>query len=157
VYAIGTFCVLTVWLNHRRSAVDRWMVVYLTGTLLVYALFPFFPSVPPRILVHPAVAGNWFRTVNLWLLDSATIHSAVFPSAHVSSAFSAAWGLFAALPGQRVFGWGMLFYACSVSVATVYGRYHYAADVVGGFGISMVAAAVAIGVQASGARAASRR
>ena len=48
VYATGAFCVLTLWLTHRRSATDRWMVVYLTGTLLAYALFPFFPSLPPR-------------------------------------------------------------------------------------------------------------
>jgi membrane-associated phospholipid phosphatase len=71
----------------------------------------------------------------------------VFPSAHVSSAFSAAWGLFVALPGQREFGWGMLFYACSVSVATIYGRYHYAADVVAGFGLSLVAAIVAFSLR----------
>lgn len=150
VYATGAFCVLALWLTHRRPAVDRWMVVYLAGTLLAYALFPFFPSLPPRILVDPAVAVTWFRRCNLWLLDLATIHSSVFPSAHVSSAFSAAWGLFVVLPRQREFGWGMLFYACSVSVATIYGRYHYAADVVAGFGLSLVAAAVAFALRDHG-------
>jgi membrane-associated phospholipid phosphatase len=128
------------------------MVVYLTGTLLAYALFPFFPSLPPRKLpppmqVDPAVVVTLFRRWNLWLLDAATIHSAVFPSAHVSSAFSAAWGLFAVLPRQRGFAWGMLFYACSVSVATIYGRYHYAADVAAGFGLTLVAAAVAFALR----------
>ncbi len=147
VYATGTFCVLTLWLTHRRPAVDRWMVVYLSGTLLSYALFPFFPSVPPRTLADPVVIITWFRHANLWLLNSATIHSSVFPSAHVSSAFSAAWGLFAVLPARPVFGWGMLLYACSVSIATIYGGYHYAADVVAGFGISLVAAAVAFALR----------
>ena len=58
------------------------------------------------------------------------IHSSVFPSAHVSSAFSAAWALFAYLPERKRYGWAMLIYAISVAVATVYGRYHYAADAV---------------------------
>jgi len=151
VYSIGAFCVLTIWMVHRRPVVDRWMVVYLTGTLLAYGLFPFFPTMPPRMLADPAVAVTWLRGWNLWLLDSATIHSSVFPSAHVSSAFSAAWGLFVTLPKRREFAWGMLFYACSVSIATIYGRYHYTADVVAGFGASLVAAAVAMGVRAGAA------
>jgi membrane-associated phospholipid phosphatase len=147
VYGTGAFCVLTLWLTHRRMAVDRWMVVYLSGTLLSYAMFPFFPSVPPRLLADPVVIMTWFRRANLWLLNSATIHSAVFPSAHVSSAFSAAWGLFAVLPDRRIFGWGMLLYACSVSIATIYGGYHYAADVVAGFGVSLLTAALAFGLR----------
>ena len=36
-------------------------------------------------------------------------------------------------------GWAMLAYAISVSIATVYGRYHYAADAVAGFVVSLVA------------------
>jgi membrane-associated phospholipid phosphatase len=147
VYATGAFCVVTLWLLHRRQATDRWMVVYLAGTLLAYALFPYFPSLPPRSLVDPVLVVTWFRRVNLWVLDSATIHSAVFPSAHVSSAFSAAWGFFEVLPKRRAFGWGMLFYACSVSVATIYGRYHYAADVAAGFAVSLVAGAVAFALR----------
>jgi membrane-associated phospholipid phosphatase len=151
VYSTGAFCVLTLWLVHRRPVVDRWMVVYLTGTLLAYGLFPFFPTVPPRMLADPSVAVTGLRGWNLWLLNSATIHSSVFPSAHVSSAFSAAWGLFVALPKRREFGWGMLFYACSVSIATIYGRYHYTADVAAGFVVSLVAAWVALGVRAGAA------
>jgi membrane-associated phospholipid phosphatase len=38
----------------------------------------------------------------------------------------------------------MLIYAVSVSVATVYGRYHYVPDVLAGFGVSLVAAGVCL-------------
>ena len=68
------------------------------------------------------------------------IHSSVFPSAHVSSAFSAAWALFAFLPERKRIAWGMLIYAISVAIATVYGRYHYAADAVAGMAVSLVPA-----------------
>ena len=78
-------------------------------------------------------------------IESATIHSAVLPSAHVSSAFAAAWGLLAVMPRRRWFGWGLLIYAVCVSMATVYGRYHYAADVMAGFGLSLVRLGVEFG------------
>jgi membrane-associated phospholipid phosphatase len=143
VYGVGTFCVIVLWVKLHRASVDRFYVVLLTGTLISYALFPYFPTRPPR-LAFPAVgfpvAHNVLRTFNLFLLRKATIHSGVFPSAHVSSAFSAAWAMFLILPRRSKLAWGLLIYAASVAVATIYGRYHYVADAVAGFGISLIAA-----------------
>jgi membrane-associated phospholipid phosphatase len=82
------------------------------------------------------------RQFNLWLVNGYGIHSSVFPSAHVSSAFSAAWALLLVLPEKKRFGFGMLIYAVSVSIATIYGRYHYAADVAAGFWVSVAAGVV---------------
>jgi membrane-associated phospholipid phosphatase len=119
--------------------------LYLLGTLLAYGLFPYFPSDPPRIAFGGTDLPNIFtavRRLNLWLVGDYGIHSSVFPSAHVSSAFAATWALFAYLPERRRIGWGMLIYAVSVAVATVYGRYHYAADAVAGLAVSFVPAAM---------------
>jgi membrane-associated phospholipid phosphatase len=147
VYAVGTFCVIVLYLRHRRAEIDRFFVILLTGTLLAYGLIPYFPSEPPRILFagmdDPGIT-TWIRQLNLFILRKATIHVGVFPSAHVSSAFAAAWAMFLLIPERKTYGWGLVVYAISVSVATIYGRYHYAADVVAGFGVSMVAAAVAL-------------
>lgn len=145
VYGLGTYCVVVLYLKHRRQDVDRFFLVCLTGTLLAYALFPFFPSQPPRVLFSgldaPSVS-SWVRRFNVWILSRAGIQIAVFPSAHVSSAFSAAWAMFLLLAPRKRYGWGVLVYAISVSIATIYGRYHYAADVAAGFAVSMVAAAL---------------
>jgi membrane-associated phospholipid phosphatase len=123
------------------------MTIYLTGTLVAYALFPYFPSQPPRLafpnLDMPTVS-TWARSLNLYILRKATIHSGVFPSAHVSSVFSAAWGMLGVLPRRKIYGWALVCYAISVSIATVYGRYHYAADVFAGFGVSLLAGAVSL-------------
>jgi membrane-associated phospholipid phosphatase len=142
VYGLPEVCVLILYFRLRRESVDRFLFVYLSGALLAYSLFPFFPSQPPRIAFagadDPSYNG-WIRQLNLYTLENTTIHSAVFPSAHVSSAFAAAWAMFLLIPERKLIGLGLLIYAVVVSISTIYGRYHYAADVVGGFGVSLIA------------------
>jgi membrane-associated phospholipid phosphatase len=143
VYAVGPIAVALLYGQRRRDLVNRFLMVYLAGTLLVYALLPYFPSDPPRTLFAGTDMPNVItpvRQLNLWIVSGYGIHSSVFPSAHVSSAFSAAWALFWLLPEKQRFGWMMLAYAVSVAVATIYGRYHYAADAAAGFGVSIIAA-----------------
>jgi membrane-associated phospholipid phosphatase len=143
VYGVGPISVGILYLEKRRKLANQLLLVYLLGTLLAYALFPYFPSDPPRTLFGGIDLPNVvtpIRQFNLWILGGYGIHSSVFPSAHVSSAFSAAWALLWLLPDKRRFGWGMLVYAASVAVATVYGRYHYAADALAGLGVSVIAA-----------------
>jgi membrane-associated phospholipid phosphatase len=143
VYGVGVYLVVALWRDGERPKVDDAMSIYLAGTLLAYAFFPFFPSRPPRLVFSDADGpgiSTWFKTVNWYLLKRATIHAAVFPSAHVSSAFAAAWAMFLVSPARKRRAWGFLLYAISVSVATVYGRYHYTADVLAGFAVSVAAA-----------------
>jgi membrane-associated phospholipid phosphatase len=144
VYAAGPVALAALYFRRKRERADRFLSIYLIGTLLAYALFPYFPSEPPRT----AFAGadlprvlTVFRRFNLWVLGGYGIHSSVFPSAHVSSAFAAAWGLLLTLPERQRIGWAMCAYAVLVAVATVYGRYHYAVDAVAGCGVSLVALA----------------
>jgi membrane-associated phospholipid phosphatase len=147
VYAVGPFTVAVLYLERRRNRVNRALLLYMLGTLLAYALFPHFLSQPPRTLFGdsdlPKVMTA-LRRFNLWIVNGVGIHSSVFPSAHVSSAFSAAWALLLYLPERKRYGWAMLIYAISVAVAAVYGRYHYAVDVVAGFGVSMIAAGIVL-------------
>jgi membrane-associated phospholipid phosphatase len=146
VYGVGAACVGILYDRGKRPSVDRFWIIFLVGTLLAYALFPFFPSQPPRI-VYPGVDNpsviTWARQFNLFILNQATIHVGVFPSAHVSSAFACAWAMFALVPERKMIGWILLLYACCVSLATIYGRYHYAADVIAGLAVSLVAALIA--------------
>jgi membrane-associated phospholipid phosphatase len=145
VYAVAPFVVAILYFENRRERVNGVLFLYLLGTLLSYGLFPYFPSDPPRLAFGGSDMPNVssvLRELNLGLVGGYGIHSSVFPSAHVSSAFSAAWTLLAYLPERRRIGWGMLVYAVSVAVATVYGRYHYATDVVAGIAVSLVPAAM---------------
>jgi membrane-associated phospholipid phosphatase len=142
VYAAGPFAVAVMYFAHRRERVNQVVFLYLLGTLLAYSLFPFFPSDPPRTVFAGAdLPGivTVFRRFNLWIVGGYGIHSSVFPSAHVSSAFSAGFALLLYLPERKRYGWGMAIYAASVAIATVYGRYHYAVDAIAGLAVSVIA------------------
>ena len=48
VYAVAPFVVAVLYFQYRRERVNGALFLYLLGTLLSYALFPYFPSDPPR-------------------------------------------------------------------------------------------------------------
>jgi membrane-associated phospholipid phosphatase len=146
VYAIAPISLTILFLNSprelRRQRVNIFWLAYLVGTLTSYALFPYFPSDPPRTVFPGAdlpTVVTVFRRFNLAILGKYGIHSSVFPSAHVSSAFACAWGLLLAMPDRRRFGCLVAIYASVVAIATIYGRYHFAADAVAGLTISLLA------------------
>ena len=145
VYAVGFYCVGVLYAEKRRDRVDGLLCAYALGGLLSYALFPYFPSDPPRVVFSssdlPSIVTP-IREFNLYLVNSYGIHSSVFPSAHVSTGFAAGWGLCHILPEKPWYGRAVLIYAASMSVATVYGRYHYAVDAVAGVLVSLVAIGV---------------
>jgi membrane-associated phospholipid phosphatase len=142
VYAVAPVALWALFASGRRNRVNELWLAYLAGTLGAYALFPYFPSEPPRT----AFAGQdlphvmtFLRRFNLWIVNHYGIHSSVFPSAHVSSAISAGWGLLATLPADRRWmGWAMIAYGLCVGIATIYGRYHYAVDALAGAAISFL-------------------
>jgi hypothetical protein len=145
VYTLGPFSVAMLYLYRRRERVDRFSFVFFLGVLLSYAQFPFWPSEPPRTVFpgedFPGYASV-FRAVNWWMLGGYGIHTSVFPSAHVSGAFSAAFATIRTLPEHKWVGRFLLGMAVMIATATVYGRYHYAADAVAGVGVALAAAAI---------------
>jgi membrane-associated phospholipid phosphatase len=146
VYTLGPFSVAMLYVYRRRERVDRFSFVFFLGVLLAYAQFPFWPSEPPRTVFPGEDFPGYesvFRAFNWWMLGGYGIHTSVFPSAHVSGAFSAAFGTLRTLPEHKWVGRFLLGMAVMIATATVYGRYHYAADAFAGFGVALAAAAIA--------------
>ena len=141
LYAVPALALGAVyWYAGRRNA-DRYLTTLFAGTLVAYVLLPHFPTVSPRLAFPgqdlPSFTG-FSRAVNVFLLDNFDVSKSVFPSGHVAVAFSTAFGLLRAVPARaRV--WAPAFaLAASVFVATVYCRYHYAADGFASIGISIL-------------------
>ena len=115
----------------RRPTDDFWGAVLL-ATLFCYAVYPFFPLTPPRVLFHDVPGPHsepLLRKWNLWLLDHYSVQACIFPSGHVAAVTAVALAVRKHAPRLGAL---FLFLAVSVAVATVYGRYHYAADAVAG-------------------------
>jgi membrane-associated phospholipid phosphatase len=145
-YAVPLSAVAVFYVYGARARVDRFLFQLLLGIFLAYLLFPFFPSEPPRT-VFPGQdlpsRETVFRTFNLWILGDWGIHTGVFPSIHVTGAFSAAFGVMRLLSEPKWVGRFLLVLAVLIATATVYGRYHYAADALAGLataGVALVAA-----------------
>jgi membrane-associated phospholipid phosphatase len=147
VYAVAPFAMAMLYVYRYRERMDRFLVIFLLGILTAYALFPCFPSEPPRTVFpgedFPSM-NTVFRRFNWALLGGYGIHTSVFPSAHVAGAFSAAFAMLRLLPERRWLGRLLVVLAVLIATATVYGRYHYAADAVAGFGVSVVAYGVGV-------------
>ncbi len=115
----------------RRALDDFWAPVLL-ATLFCYAVYPFFPLTPPRVLFRDLPGPHiepLLRKWNFWLLDHYSVQACIFPSGHVAAVTAVALAVRKHAP--RV-GALFLFLAASIAVATVYGRYHYAVDAVAG-------------------------
>jgi len=145
VYVIAPFAMAMLYIYGARKRSERFLFIFVLGLLLAYAQFPFWPSEPPRTVFPGEDAPSIhtiFRRFNWFLLGGYGIHTSVFPSAHVSGAFAAAFGMFRALPEKRWVGRLLLALAVLIATATVYGRYHYVVDALAGFAVSVVALAL---------------
>jgi membrane-associated phospholipid phosphatase len=108
--------------------VDRYWTIVVAAELLCYAMLPWIQTRPPRALrLHCAIEDRRLaiHRLNTFVLGFGSIQVNTFPSGHAAGAFatSLAVGLFvpaALLP--------LLVLAASITVASVIGRYHYAAD-----------------------------
>ena len=83
VYAVAPVLVAVLYLQHRRERVNGALFLYLLGTLAAYALFPYFPSDPPRIAFGGSDMPNIvtaLRQLNLWLLTATAFTPACFPA-----------------------------------------------------------------------------
>ena len=142
-YALAPFAVAMLYVYRRRERVDRLVFPFLLAVLLCYVQFPFWPSEPPRTVFpgedFPGVI-TVFRRFNFGILGAHGIHTSVFPSAHVAGAFGAAAATIRALPEHPWVGRTLLVTAVLIATATVYGRYHYAADALAGFVMFLIAA-----------------
>jgi membrane-associated phospholipid phosphatase len=127
----GTNAFESATANGHRAMDDFWAAVLL-ATLFCYAVYPFFPLTPPRVLFGDVPGPHvdpLLRKLNIWLLDHYSVNACIFPSAHVAAVTAVALAVRKHAPRLGVL---FMFLAASVMLATVYGRYHYAADAIAG-------------------------
>jgi membrane-associated phospholipid phosphatase len=132
--------------DHESRAdrtIDRFWTAVLLAVFTCYVVYPFFPLTPPRVL-FPDLGGplpvSALRHMNLWLLHQNGDQVSLFPSGHVAAIIAASLAVRGVL--LRL-GWVFVFAAGLVTVATVVGRYHYAADAAAGALVGLTAYIIA--------------
>jgi len=154
-FAYMTFYLYPVLLGgvlYRRRELHAFWVVF-TGTAVAYylgyAVSILFPIEGPyhtlAALQQVELDGGIFTATINWIESFGRVHGAAFPSAHVSGSFVVMLG---AWRFRRWLFWLFLPFFLLMLVATVYGRYHYVADVFAG----LLAGAIGFGVAVSNRR-----
>jgi len=119
----------------RSRADEYWSTVLLAG-FACYGLLPWLPARAPRALETMARSRSGLRQLNVKLLDQASVRLNTFPSGHAATSMAIALVLFAYVPPV---GAVFLTVALSIAIASVIGRYHYAADAISGLAVGTAA------------------
>ncbi|HYN10718.1 MAG TPA: phosphatase PAP2 family protein [Vicinamibacterales bacterium] len=112
--------------------VDRYWTIVVGAELVCYAMLPWIQTRPPRALrLHAAIEDRRvaIHRLNGLVLSLGSIQVNTFPSGHAAGAFATAFAVATFVPSAFV---PFLVLAASITIGSVIGRYHYAADSVAG-------------------------
>jgi membrane-associated phospholipid phosphatase len=122
-------------LYFRREWQAYWSVMTysMVGYMCGYLIAMFFPVESPWFALAgawkaPLAGGPFTATIN-FIEHFGRVRGAAFPSEHVAGATAAVWG---AWKFRRWLFWVMLPCFFLMCVSTIWGRYHYVADIFGG-------------------------
>jgi len=119
----------------RRDWEAYWatMTYSAAGYAIGYCIAMFFPIESPWFAMagiwHGDLQGGPFTTTVNFIEHFGRVRGAAFPSQHVAGSVAALWG---AWRHRRWLFWTLLLLALCMCVSTVWGRYHYVADVLAG-------------------------
>lgn len=122
-------------LYYRREFTAYWSVMTYSavGYAIGYVIAIFFPIESPWFSMagmwHGPLLGGPFTATIEFIEHYGRVRGAAFPSEHVAGSVAALWG---AWRHRRWLFWVMLPLVIAMCGATVWGRYHYVADVFGG-------------------------
>ncbi|HJZ63169.1 MAG TPA: phosphatase PAP2 family protein [Candidatus Acidoferrum sp.] len=102
---------------------------YVTGYCIAMLLPIESPWFSMAGMWHGNLQGGPFTATITFIEHFGRVRGAAFPSEHVAGSVAALWG---AWRHRRWLFWALLPFAMCMCVSTVWGRYHYVADVLGG-------------------------
>ena len=109
------------------------MTYSMVGYAIGYMIAVLFPIESPWFAMagmwHGDLHGGPFTATINFIEHFGRVRGAAFPSAHVSGAVAVVWGCWRY---RRWLFWIMLPLVAAMCVSTIWGRYHYIADVFGG-------------------------
>jgi len=130
---------LGLWLRGRRAAARGTVFLVMSTFYACYSIFFLFPMAGPRYVFPPAENAATAVPIAAFtrhLLQAGSAWGTAFPSSHVAAAIV---GATCAWRGFRPLGAVLLPAAALLSLATVYGQFHYAVDALAGAVLALAA------------------
>lgn len=128
-----------LYLRDERRAFWAVMTSSIVAYSIGYVISIVFPVESPyhslAALQKAELTGGFFTSLIGVIERFGRVHGAAFPSAHVSGSFVALLG---AWRYRRWLFWVFLPFFLCMLVSTVYGRYHYIADILGGLVVGAI-------------------
>lgn len=145
-YLVLTLLLALYFASRRQEAPQKILVVSTcVAYYLGYVIFVLFPIESPyhtlRALQQVELAGGPFTAAIEWIERYGRVHGGAFPSAHVSGSVVA---LICSWRYARRIGYALFPLVTLICIATVYGRYHYVADVLAGILMAVIGCAVGV-------------
>jgi membrane-associated phospholipid phosphatase len=137
---------IALYLRGQRDAFVSTMLALTVVYGICFVAYALFPVDGPRYLVGAAAAPEGpIRSFVLTLLDRGSSRGTAFPSSHVAASVVSS---LCALRYQRSVGVVVTLLTAALTVATVYGGFHYAVDALVGVILGGLAWTVSIGALA---------
>jgi membrane-associated phospholipid phosphatase len=131
-YLVVPFALIAAWRAAGKEGLERVAFTTALGFFLCYLCFAVFPVAGPRYdfpkITGPPSEGVIFGIVHS-ILESGSSKGTAFPSSHVAATCSA-WFACGSV-NKRAF-WILAPFAVSLTLGTVYGRFHYGIDMAAG-------------------------
>jgi membrane-associated phospholipid phosphatase len=132
--------IAVLYLGGATAFADRYWTAVLLAGALSYGFLPWLPTRPPRETFGMPTAST-FGSFNMRIVHRSAVGWNTFPSGHVATSFAAAFGVWSVLPEA---GAVLVVIALGIAIASSVGRYHYAADIVTGVLVAIVAFGVSV-------------
>ena len=129
---------IALWLHvrfARPADADAFWTVILVTDYICFAMLPWIQTRPPRLLEAGPPWRAALRAVNLGILHRVSVQMNTVPSGHAAEAVACALLVVAAPPAVVAV---MFVMALSISAGALFGRYHYAIDIVLGWLVAML-------------------
>jgi membrane-associated phospholipid phosphatase len=136
-YPLVPVGLVVLYLGGLAGAADRfWTAVMLAG-FACYGVLPWVVTRPPRLIEpQPPRKPSAIRRLNLDVLQRASTGLNTFPSGHAATSLAATLVVVTYLPFAGIL-LGVI--ALGISIGSVTGRYHYAADSIAGVAVGGLA------------------
>lgn len=137
-YTVPPLGLAALYAAGERVEADRFWTAVLSAGFACYGVLPLVQTRPPRALERPAIDARRVavRRLNLRILDRASVQLNTVPSGHAATSVATALAVGATLPYA---GGAIGIIAVGIVMASVVGRYHYAADAILGIVIALAA------------------